>query len=118
MYDNKKRILTLLIVIALVFAIFTIYISSADTDVSARAATLYVPETDSFIYNKNENERLAMASTTKIMTALIALESLDKNELIEIPEEACGIEGSSLYLEKGKRFPATQNSGSYYTKGE
>ena len=106
MYDNKKRILTLLIVIALVFAIFTIYISSANTDISARAAALYVPETDTFIYNKNENERLAMASTTKIMTALIALESLDKEKPIEISDEAVGIEGSSLYLEKGEILTA------------
>lgn len=29
-----------------------------------------------------------------------------------------GRNGGSLYLERGKRFPATQNSGSYYTKGE
>ncbi len=29
-----------------------------------------------------------------------------------------GRNGGSLYLEKGKRFPATQNSGSYYTLGE
>ena len=32
--------------------------------------------------------------------------------------DAQGHDGGSLYLEKGKRFPATQHSGSYYTKGE
>ncbi len=107
MYDNKKRILTILIIIALVFSIFTIYIYSAQNPgLSARAATLYEPETETFVYSKNENERLAMASTTKIMTALIALESLDSNELIEIPREAVGIEGSSLYLEEGEVLSA------------
>lgn len=32
--------------------------------------------------------------------------------------DADGHNGGSLYLEKGKRFPATQNSGSYYKLGE
>ena len=43
----------------------------------------------------------------------------------QVPESATyvaydekGHNGGSLYLEKGKRFPATQHSGSYYTKGE
>ena len=107
MYDNRKRILTILIVIALVFSFFTIYISSAQKDgLSARAATLYVPETNTFLYEKNENERLSMASTTKIMTALIALESLECDTLIEIPKAATGIEGSSLYLSEGEILTA------------
>ena len=43
----------------------------------------------------------------------------------EVPESATyvaydeqGNNGGSLYLEEGKRFPATQHSGSYYVKGE
>lgn len=43
----------------------------------------------------------------------------------EVPEsttyvayDSNGHNGGSLYLEKGKRFPATQHAGSYYTKGE
>ena len=44
-----------------------------------------------------------MASTTKIMTALIALEECDLGEDITVPEDATGIEGSSLYLKKGDR---------------
>lgn len=107
MYDNKKRILTILIIIALIFSIFTIYISSEEGfRVSARAAALYVPETDTFIYTKNENERLAMASTTKIMTALVALENIPLDTPLEIPREAVGIEGSSLYLEEGEILTA------------
>lgn len=35
-----------------------------------------------------------------------------------ISYDAEGHNGGSLYLEKGKRFPATQHSGSYYTMGE
>ena len=107
MYDNKKRLLTILIVAALIFSIFTIYISSAPKQrLSARSAALYEPETKRFLYLENENERLAMASTTKIMTALLALENLDLKKVIEVPSEAVGIEGSSLYLNEGEILTA------------
>ena len=53
---------------------------------------------------------------------------MDKNQWTPgdvVPESATyvsfdkkGHNGGSLYLEKGKRFPATQHSGSYYKKGE
>ena len=106
MYDNKRKILTALIVAALIFSLFTIYVYSAQRGLSAKAAALYVPETESFLYLKNENERLAMASTTKIMTALIALETLEAEKIIEIPRDAVGIEGSSLYLNEGELLSA------------
>ena len=107
MYDNKKRLFTILIIAAVIFSLFTIYIYSADKPkLSARSAVLYEPETKTFIYKENENEHLAMASTTKIMTALLAIERLKPDKLITIPSEAVGIEGSSLYLEEGEILSA------------
>ncbi len=103
MYQNKTRILLFLLILTLIFSLFTIYISSEGKfSVSARAAVLYEPETDSFLYEKNENERLPMASTTKIMTALIALEELGCDSIIEIDKRAVGVEGSSVYLTEGE----------------
>ena len=46
----------------------------------------------------NENSRLPMASTTKTMTALIVLEHCRLDELVSVPSEAVGTEGSSMYL--------------------
>ncbi len=103
MYDNKKKFLTVLIIAAVVFSLFTIYIYSTDRpEISAKAAALYEPETKTFLYLKNSNQRLPMASTTKIMTALLALEHLDHDKIVEADEKAVGIEGSSLYLEAGE----------------
>ena len=103
MYDNRNKIIILLLILALIFSLFTIFISSEEKmSVSARAAALYEPETKRFIYTKNENERLGMASTTKIMTALLALETLDPNEEIQVDSRAIGIEGSSIYLKPGE----------------
>lgn len=51
---------------------------------------------------KNENERLAMASTTKVMTAIVALENAPLDLVITAPRSAVGVEGSSIYLKEGE----------------
>ncbi len=53
---------------------------------------------------ENEHERLPMASTTKIMTALIAVERLKLDDVVTIPKEAVGVEGSSIYLKLGEKI--------------
>ncbi|MFA6866604.1 MAG: D-alanyl-D-alanine carboxypeptidase family protein [Clostridia bacterium] len=52
----------------------------------------------------NSHQKLPMASTTKIVTALIALENCKLNEKVVIPKEAVGIEGSSIYLRENEEF--------------
>ena len=75
---------------------------------SARSAVLYVPETKDFLYLKNPDERLPMASTTKIMTALVAIESCQLNEYVTVDHSAVGIEGSSAYLKEGEVLTVEQ----------
>ena len=106
--DNAVEILKIFAIALLLFSLLGLYPSaegrSARFNLSARAAALYVPETDTFIYSKNLNERLPMASTTKIMTALIALEECKGDEVVVIDAESVGIEGSSAYLREGDRL--------------
>lgn len=52
------------------------------------------------LHGKNIDKRLPMASTTKIMTALIIAEECDLNQVITVPDQAVGVEGSSIYLKK------------------
>ena len=52
-----------------------------------------------------ENRRLPMASTTKIMTGLLAAEDADPDRIIEVPASCAGVEGSSMYLQAGERLP-------------
>lgn len=56
------------------------------------------------LHGKNIDQRLPMASTTKIMTALIVSEECDLDEVIAVPDEAVGVEGSSIYLKKGENI--------------
>lgn len=61
-------------------------------------------ESGRILHAKNIDARLPMASTTKIMTALIIAEDCDLSEVITVPDKAVGVEGSSIYLKKDERL--------------
>ncbi len=84
--------------------IFSHNITVSAVNVSAQSAIAIDADTEQILYQKNSEQILPMASTTKIMTALIALEQLDVNEIIEIKAEYTGIEGSSMYLKEGEQI--------------
>ena len=81
---------------------------SGGLSLSARSAILIEGEEREVLYEKNGRERLPMASTTKIMTALVAAELLELDALISIPREAVGVEGSSIYLCEGEVLTVEQ----------
>ena len=70
---------------------------------SAESAFLIEGDTNDCIYEANADKRLPIASTTKIMTALVAIENADADAIVEVPKEAVGVEGSSAYLAEGER---------------
>lgn len=72
------------------------------TDISAKHAIVLEAESGEIVYEKNARIKAPMASTTKIMTALVAIENGDLDKRISIPKEATGIEGSSIYLKEGE----------------
>ncbi len=72
---------------------------------SAYAAVLYEPLTGTVLYAKNAEEPLPMASTTKIMTALLAFESGLQSEPVRITEKMTRTEGSSMGLMPGDVLP-------------
>ncbi len=72
--------------------------------VSAKSALLLDASDGRVLYEKNARVRLPMASTTKIMTALVALESASLDTVISVPSGAVGVEGSSVYLTAGERL--------------
>ena len=88
---------------ALIIVVFCA-IATRAADVSARSAILIEADTGEVIFEKNSHERLPMASTTKIMTALVALENEDCDKKISVSPKACGIEGSSIYLTAGEKL--------------
>lgn len=70
--------------------------------VSAKRAYVMDGISGRVFYEKNADERSLIASTTKIMTALIVCEQCNVLDRMRIPKEAVGIEGSSMYLREGE----------------
>ena len=70
--------------------------------VSAQRAILMDGRTGRILYEKGADERSLIASTTKIMTALIICEQCNVLDRMRVPKEAVGIEGSSMYLREGE----------------
>lgn len=94
-----------IIVLLLVLCLFLSFAGKgAALDISASSAVLIEAESGKIIYAKDENTRRGMASTTKIMTALVAIENMPLDTLITIPDAAAGVEGSSVYLKAGERL--------------
>jgi D-alanyl-D-alanine carboxypeptidase (penicillin-binding protein 5/6) len=97
----KKIICFVLAFIFFLFLPLPVYADSKP-QVSAKAAVLMNADSGEFLYAKDENERLCMASTTKIMTALITLEEAAvNNRIITITKEMVQVEGSSMGLLPG-----------------
>ena len=108
--DIFKQYITLFLIITIILStpLSTISASSQNSSiltVSAKAACLVDSDSGKLIYGKNEGLRMPMASTTKIMTAIIAIESgVPLDTVITVPRESVGIEGSSIYLSEGEHI--------------
>ncbi len=89
---------------ALVAAVLFSVPCAAAPSISAESAILIDGDTGAVLYAKDDSKRSLIASTTKIMTALVVLERCDLEETVVIPAEATGIEGSSLYLKPGEEL--------------
>ncbi len=70
--------------------------------ISAKKAVLLDGQTGRILYSCNAHEKSLIASTTKIMTALVVCEQCNVLDRVRIPKEAVGIEGSSIYLQEGE----------------
>ena len=98
MGENMKRLFAGTAAI-LAAVLFLSYPAGA---ISARKAILMDGETGRVLYEKQADEKSLIASTTKIMTALIVCEQCNVLDRMRIPKEAVGIEGSSIYLQEGE----------------
>ncbi len=71
--------------------------------VFARGAVLMAADTGEVLFAKNEHERLGMASTTKIMTALLTLERAAPEQTVTATHDMVRVEGTSMGLRAGDR---------------
>lgn len=96
-----KRVFSVVMVFAVLF-LCSVEVRAAE--VSAKSAIVIDCDSGRILFEKDAYTKRGMASTTKIMTALIALETLKRDEIVTISAHASGTEGSSLWLESGEHM--------------
>lgn len=122
----KNKILIILIFVILCFSI-NVYADDSEEDeisneeieelfvesvakpnevpnINARAGIIYDRTTKEIIWGKNETQKIAMASTTKIMTAVVVLERSNLSDVATISQKAAGTGGSKLKINAGDKI--------------
>lgn len=92
--------LIFLLILTIIIGLFPMDIYA----ISARSAVVMDAASGRILYKHNASERRGMASTTKIMTAICALEHSEMNKIVTVSPTASGVEGSSMYLAKGEKI--------------
>ncbi len=95
----KKIVVLLLVAVMLNFGL-----TVEATDNSAKSAIVFQPGSNTVLYEKNADEQLPVASTTKILTALLVIENCGLDECVEVKPEHTAVEGSSMYLKAGHSY--------------
>ena len=81
----------------------------AEDDIGAKSAVLLDTKTEKIIYEKNKDERLPIASLTKMALQTIVLENIENktikwDDMVEVSENAANMGGSQIYLSKGEKM--------------
>lgn len=90
------------IVVLLIIFLSSSIVNGENIYLSGSSCILIDANTGRILFEKNPHVKMPMASTTKIMTALVALEYGNLEDEVIITKEAVGIEGSSIYLREGE----------------
>ena len=118
---KKKRRLTALVLVVSLLGTLTLMTTAVPASVMpggivcakeekedlrlyAKAAVLMDADSGRVLYGKNENEILPMASTTKIMTCILALEYGNPDEIVEVSSYAASMPKVKLYVKQGEKY--------------
>ncbi|MFD2214164.1 D-alanyl-D-alanine carboxypeptidase family protein [Metabacillus endolithicus] len=112
-----KRIISCLTLITMLLSVTPMALANESTTAEladkAKSAVLIERDTGTILYDKNSDEKLPPASMTKIMTMLLIMESLDKDQItwdekVRTSEYAASMGGSQIFLEPGEEMTVEQ----------
>lgn len=89
---------------ALFFCMIPSALKALPVNADAAAEIAMELSTGTVLEERNADSKLPMASTTKIMTAIIIIEDCNLDDVLTVPNAAVGVEGSSIYLKKGEEI--------------
>ena len=88
--------------VSVLICFFMLPLQTVAVSTSASSAVLMDAESGRILYAHNEDARMLIASTTKIMTALVAIENGCLSDTVTVKREATLAEGTSMYLKEGE----------------
>ena len=91
-----------IVFISIIFCL--IFIRIYAVDISAKSAIVMDCGSGRVLYEKNAYSKMGMASTTKIVTAIVAIEQADLEDIVTVSPNASGVEGSSIWLAAGEKI--------------
>lgn len=103
-----KKIISILLCIGFVLCIPSVAARADEYELSAQSAILVCADTGDVLYEKNPNDKMLIASITKIMTAIIVIENCDMDEQVKIKPEWSAVEGSSMYLKPDEYYTVSE----------
>ncbi|MBE5749906.1 MAG: D-alanyl-D-alanine carboxypeptidase [Clostridiales bacterium] len=107
MKSNNSFVLKFAIAFTLVLILMlcNVVVNNTEVEASSRSGQI-IMERDSnrVLYQDNANEKMYMASTTKIVTCLVVIENCNMSDIITVSNDTVGVEGSSIYLEVGEKL--------------
>ena len=95
-----RRFLCCTLAVLCLYSIFPCRILAVET--SAASAILMDADSGRVLYEHNADRKMLIASTTKILTALVAIEEGDLHDTVKVSREAAYTEGSAMYLTEGE----------------
>lgn len=98
----RRRILAFFFAAWSLFSIFPCQAKAVGT--SAASAILVDADSGRVLYEQNADARMLIASTTKILTALVAIREGNLSDVVTVKRDATLTEGSSMYLKEGERL--------------
>lgn len=96
--------LVVFLFIQLLLALVSVADAAAPPSLSAEGAALIDVASGRILYSKNGSKKMRIASLTKTMTAIVAIENGKLDDVVTVPPEAVGVEGSSIYLKRSEKL--------------
>ena len=93
--------ISLLVTVVFLFSSFKVLVFADELQISAQSAVVMIASTSEVVYAKNHMQQRGIASTTKIMTSIIALETLPHSACTTAKFEDVNVEGTSVGLKDG-----------------
>ncbi len=101
---KKSKITIIFTILSLVLTIFLFSPANVKASTISQAECSIELNSLRVLSSYNQNAKLPMASTTKILTALTVIENFDLDKVIKVDKKCTNIEGSSVYLKEGEHL--------------